>query len=215
MIKVDIYDTITPLLQQMIGRTRGLAQESLQVAGAHVAREARSSMNKMGHHWFNDVINGQYTIWSDENAMKILGKRISHSRGGGLNPSSMDSLIGFYLAPKSLTVVIGGAHPRFRPIAYKDGLPNGYYGKTLSAVGSKGRAILHKLNTGEITSEHPYAGGKTPIPGAIYEKDRNFMEKGYSLAKGAIERSLTDRFEKSFRVAVNRVDVDGIRRKYG
>ncbi len=41
------------------------------------------------------------------------------------------------------------------------------------------------------------------------------MEKGYSLAKGAIERSLTDRFEKSFRVAVNRVDVDGIRRKYG
>ncbi len=215
MIKLTIHDSLSPLLDQMVIRSYGLAQQSLQQAGAKVAYAARAEMNKMGSHWFNDVVNGEYEIWRDRAAMKILGKRISHTSGGGMSPPSMANLIGFYLSPHSLTVTVGGGHPTFRPIAFKDGLPNGYYGNSIGSVGSKGRAILHKLNTGEVTSENPYAKSGTPIKDAKYVQNRHFMERGFAMARGEIDRIFAENYEKTFMTAMNNVHVTPIVRSVG
>lgn len=218
MIKISIFDTITPLLAEMQGRTHGMAQESLQVAGSKVAAHARKSMSNFKHHWLNAVINGKYVEWESATGVKELGIRISHTQEGNgrgnlgavMNPKSMQSLVGFYLAPHSLTVVVGGGHPKFRPMAFKHGLPNGYYGEAQPAVGKKGRAILHKMNTGEVTSENPYSGTEKAD---IDYTPRPFMDLGLVMARGDISRSLTDRFEKSFKIAMNEVEVTGIWRK--
>ncbi len=218
MITVSIYDTITPLLAEMRGRTLGMAQESLQVAGSKVAEHSKKAMRNFKHHWFNAVIDGKYVEWESKTGVKELGVRISHTQAGsnswdslglGMAPRSMDSLIGFYLAPHSLTVTIGGGHPTFRPRAFKDGLVSGYTGKTVKAVGSQGRAILHKMNTGEVTDEHPYYGGEHEF------KPRPFLDQGFALAQTDINTALTDRFEETFKVAINRVEVTGKWRKYG
>ncbi len=211
MIRVVVSDALTPLLTELKGRTQGLAQEALQIAGSKVAAAARSELEKMGTHWFNDVINGEYTIWRDPAKTKQLGARISHSEGGAMSPSNVSSLIQFYLAPHSLTVTVGGAHPAFRPIVFKDGLPSGYMGK-VGSVGKIGRSIIHKLNTGDVTSEHPYYGGETPIEGAQYVKDRFFMERGFAIATKGVYDAFGGRFEESFNMTVDNIDVTPIRR---
>ncbi len=211
MIHVEISDTLTPLLEELKGRTHGLAQQALQIAGSKVAKAARTEMEKMGTHWFNDVINGEYTIWRNPSAIKQLGARISHTDGGGMSPANVSSQIHFYLAPHALTVVVGGAHPTFRPVIFKEGLPSGYMG-TIGKVGTEGRAIIHKLNTGEIVDEHPYAGGNTPIPDAQYVKGRYFMERGFAIATKDVYDAFGDRFEKEFAMTVNGIDMTPIKR---
>ncbi len=217
MIKVEIYDTLIPMLEEMSKRSLGLVAESLQVSGSKIAKYARIEMNKQKHHWFNAFIDGKYKIWESTTASKRFGFMMSHKQGGLHEPGRISRMVSFYLSPNQLTITVGGTHPYFKPRQYKDGIHVGYYGDAVKAVGVKGRAIIHKLNTGDVSSEHPYYGGgdNTMIQNANYVKGRHFMEKGFAAARGDIDKSLGKRFEKSFGVAVNRIDVKGVKRKFG
>jgi len=215
MIKVVIYDNLIPLLDEMAKRSVGLVSESLQVAGSQIALNARAEMDKLSHHWFNAFIDGKYKIWEDPSASKQLGLRVAHTSKGLRGGKSMSNMLSFYLSPNGLTVTVGGTHPYFVPKAFKDGIHVGDYGEPVKAVGTKGRAIIHKLNTGEITPEHPYSAKSWQFSGHApnFVKNRHFMEKGFGLARSSIDKSLGERFEKSFRVVVNRIDVKGVKRR--
>ncbi len=213
MIKVEIYDTLIPLIDEMAKRGLGLMSESLQVAGSQIAKEARASMYRQRHNWFNAFIDGKYKVWKELSGAKQLGLMMSHKNQGQHQPGSIGNMLSFYLSPSGLSVTVGGAHPRFQPRAYKDGIHIGNYGKPIAAVGKRGRAIIHKLNTGELNSDHPYSKKSWErFEGAKY-KGRHFMDVGFREARKQIDKSIGARFEKSFKVAVNRVEVKGIHRK--
>ncbi len=211
MIKVEITDNLTPLLDELENRIHGLVGEALQVAGSKIASASRQKMQAMSHHWFNAVVNGKYQEWYNPAATKELGARISHTDAGSISPASMASQISFYLSKKGTTVTIGGAHPRFTPIRFKHGIAVGTYGKSNPPVGSKGRAILHKLNTGEVTSENPYYG--TEKQNLAY-KSRHFMEAGYREALPAASEAFTNRFKEVFQITVEGLDVLSRKRRY-
>jgi len=206
MIKIQVCDAITPMMIELEKRTLGFAQEALQVAGAHVAKAARTEMRKMTTDWINWVSRGKYRFAKSSGAItKELGQRISHTTGRIENPSSVANMIDFYLGDKSLTVVVGGAHPRFAPKVFDKGVVVGHKSKQ-SSVSVKTRAIIHKLNTGEVTSEHPYSRD-TAVPNANYVKNRHFMERGYTMAAGAVGESMKKRFADSFLEAANTIDM--------
>ena len=213
MIKVEIYDRLIPMLEQMKTRSLGLVAESLQVSGALVAKHARAEMLKMSTHWHNAFIDGEYKEWRDPAKAKRLGIMMSHKQPGKHAPGSIHRMISFYLSPNQRTVTIGGTHPYFVPVSYKDGIRVGTYGEAVKAVGYYGRAIIHKLNTGQVTSEHPYSGTERASRGFV--KNRNFMEAGFAAARGDIDKSLGERFERGFTVAVNNLNVKPIKRKLG
>lgn len=211
MTKITIYDNTIPLLDEMLGRSYGLAQESLSVAGIAVMKNARNEMKRYRHHWSHELKNGKRWIFNNKNEYYELGARISHSSGSKDNPDSMSSMISSYLAPKSLTVVIGGSHPTFAPRKFKDGLVTGTM-SPVKGVGSKGRAILHKLNTGEVSDEHPYSKISSSINKPFENRDRKyikrpFMDRAWNNSQSHINDKLKTRYENSFYRVFNNIKI--------
>jgi len=206
-MKIHISDSLTPALTKLLTLSMGWAQEGLQVAGAKTAQAARSEMRKMSTQWFKWVNeNGTYRFGKAGVASQELGRMMSHSTGRPMKPYSISAMIKFYLPDNSLTVVVGGAMPRFRPKRFEKGVAVGRL-STVSPVSVKTRAILHKLNTGEVTSEHPYSV-KTAVKNATYVKNRRFMEKGYAVAKPGIRKSIEDRYAEGFTEAFTHIKVN-------
>ena len=215
MIKLTYYDHFTPLIQELIGRDIGLAKESLNVGGSIIAGAARQKMESYTHPWQQSIKNGKRTIWKDDTDSRTLGSRTSHSTGIDGNPKNMSSQIHFVLAKNSPSVSIGGAHKDYRAPIYRDGILEGYM-PVVKAVGSKGRAILHKLNTGELNEDHPYRKRKTGFESSEPDyKGRGFMEYALSSTKGAVDAALAKRSGKSFKSAVNNTRTDAKVRQYG
>ncbi|MBW1803362.1 MAG: hypothetical protein JRJ85_21860 [Deltaproteobacteria bacterium] len=217
MTRITIYDNTIPLLDEMLGRSYGLAQESLSVAGSQVQKNARKAMKRYTHHWSHKINkNGKRWIFEDKSSIYELGARISHKSGSASSPKSMSSLISSYLAPHSLTVTVGGAHPNFRPRKFKDGMINGTM-STVKGVGTKGRAILHKLNTGEVSDEHPYSKVSSSFEHPFENKDRKykarpFMDIAWMESQGVINDKLKKRYENSFYRVMNDVKVKTVKR---
>ena len=217
MTRITIYDNTIPLLDEMLGRSYGLAQESLSVSGSQVQKNARNAMKRFKHHWSHKIKDGKRWIFEDKSKVYELGARISHSSGSAENPKSMSSMISSYLAPHSLTVTVGGAHPTFRPRRFKDGIVNGSM-SSVKGVGTKGRAILHKLNTGEISDEHPYSKVSATDGKPFENKDRkykarHFMDIAWLESQGVINDKLSARYKNSFYRVMNSVAVKTVVRK--
>jgi len=203
---LSIYDGTTPLLDEILKLSYGVALESLSVAGSILRDNARKSMKSKSHHWVSDYATGKRVIKKDLSSFKELGIRISSS-GTAANPASMSSMLTSFLMPKSLTVVIGGKHPSATLTKYTDGKPSGSI--RVKGVGKATHAILHKLNFGERNEHHSWNGNKDSMKRFRDAKyvGYHFMEDGYSAAKSGIEDALTKRYEKLLHKAVNRADV--------
>jgi len=127
----------------------------------------------------------------------------------------MASQIHFIVAKGSPSVSIGGGHKDVRPDEYTDGIKTGTR-PLVKAVGSKGRAILHKLNTGEVTNEHPYSKKTKGYESTeMSYKGRHFMEDALSQTKGAVDDAIAKRYGRSFRSAINNINTSPIVRNYG
>jgi len=212
MIKLTYYDHFTPLLQELANRSYGLTKEALSVGGSIIAKAARSKMMSHRHRWQQEVVDGKRNIYKADSASRVLGSRTSHSTGAVGDPANMASQIHFVVAKISPSVSVGGAHKDYRPEIYEDGVLKGHRG-VVKAVGSKGRAILHKLNTGEVSSDHPYSK-KSMFPAAKH-RGRHFMEDALASTKGAVDAAIEKRYGKSFTSAVNNINTKAKVRHYG
>lgn len=214
-VKIEIYDATTPLLEKIALLSRGVALESLSVAGSKIQKAARSALRSHSHNWFQYVRDGKVIIKKEENALRELGLRMSHSSGDAANPSSMANFITSYLNEKSLLVVVGGRHKSLTPTKFDNGEAVGKMGR-VSGVSKQSQAILHKLNTGERTItdksgniQHTWDGQTKSMrrfQNAKY-KGRRFMEAGYSSSASSVVDSMTKRYELLLGKAVNRATI--------
>jgi len=211
-IKVTLYDAMTPLLDELIARDVGLAQEALQAGGSKVMIATRRKMKSMGTYWHQSFKGGKRKVYKNTNVGRILGSRSDQSDGSVMRPPNIANLIHFYLSKGSRSVIVGGAHPRFQPKQYKYGRVIGNEGKAMGSVGSESRSILHKLNTGEVTGDHPYKDDKWGLNNR-FVKGRRFMEKGFVQALPGAISSIEKRYHESFRVAVNNMPIKSVVRK--
>jgi hypothetical protein len=103
----------------------------------------------------------------------------------------MANFITSYLMPKSGTVVVGGKHPSFSPMKFRDGKFVGYMGR-VQGVGKQSHAILHKLNTGEKNShyEEGLIDNKNPTK-------YGFMDEGFRRARPKIREIMTTQMEQT------------------
>jgi len=213
MIRLEILDGTTPMLEKILELSYGMALESLSVAGSHVQKAARKSMRQQSHNWNQDFINGKRRIYKTARQPRELGLRMSMKRAGLANPRSMSNFIKWYLMEKHLTVVIGGRHPSFTPIKREGGQVKGYM-KRISATSKASHAILEKLNSGELNEN--YDRKSMPrFKGAEYVKNRNFMDKGANAAKGAVLDAMTRRYESLLHKAVNNANIRVVKRGVG
>ena len=211
-IKVAIFDKSIPMLDFIAERHFGLARESLSVAGAKIRDAQQKAIRQFSHHWHNErTANGKRRIYYSKKKKRTLGKAIASSK---FKHDNIADIMSFWLpnSEKSLTAVIGGSHNTFTPIKYVDGENVGYM-KKVKKRGTEIRAIYHKLGTGEVTDEHPYKkrGTKKRFEDAEYVA-RQFQNKGISMAKNELKKSLTKRYVKVLPRVANRANIKPVMR---
>jgi len=215
-IRLEITDGLNPILDKIAALSRGVALESLSVAGSKIQKGARDSFKReVGHHWRQEIIDeatkkrvlGKRKIIYDTRTMKLMGVRISYETGKLAKTPSMFNFISSYLMEKSMVVVIGGKNPGFYPARYENGEFVGNL-KWQPGTSKASHAILHKLNFGEQNAEHRWDEGRKSI--SQFEgrwKKRNFMSKGYFSAVPAINEALNSRLLKLLDKSIKRVEI--------
>ena len=202
---------MTTMLDELVARDVGFAKEALQKGSSQVAAGVRKSMLSMSHNMHYRNVNGKRKMY--KGSSRVLGTRSDPKTGAILDPNNMSSQIHFYVPEgESRTAVVGGAHKGFQPVEYKFGKIAGNYGDYQEAVGTRGRAILHKLNTGEISSEHPYSGDSW-WDNFNFVKNRNFYAKGFNNSIGAANRSIEKTYGESFNKTIANLPIKPIKRK--
>lgn len=208
-IKVTYFDALDPMLGELVTRNEGFVKEGLQKSSSIIADGIKSKMGSFMTYF--SYRKGKYgkkpKFFYDPKNAKKLGTRRDPYTGRVISPASMDSQVHFYV-PKgdSGTAVIGGSHKEFQPRAYDMGIDTGAYGKPQKAVGSKGRAILHKLNTGEVTAENPHYGDGF-MEHMNFVKNRNFYEKGFGSTKSAADQKIAKVYQHGFTKTIDNIEV--------
>lgn len=220
-IRIDFMDKTISMLDFIGERSYGLARESLSVTGAIVQKKAKTTMRSYTTYWHSSkaIPKGAKkvgAIYGNENRFayktdeaRPLGTMTNHKTDEVITNNDVANVISSYLSPRGgLSVTIGGAHKSFKPIKYENGVRVGTL-KEVKARGSITRAIFHKLETGEITKEHPYYNRRDAEidshTGKIsfeYEtnhgryKARPFMADARRLAKPVLIEKLTKRYNQ-------------------
>lgn len=211
-IRLEIYDGLNPILDEIARVSRGVALESLSVAGSKIRDNSRAELIRSDrHHWFQTrgggkALSGRRIVY-DQTKSKEFGARVSHDTFDSANPGSMANFITSFLMEKHLTVVVGGRHGKETPNSYRGGEVVGKE-KPIGPITKEAHAILHKLNFGEKNEFHRWKEGKASIDAFNNKwKGRGFMAKGYSIAVPSINEALTSRLLKSLGGAINKIEI--------
>jgi hypothetical protein len=235
-IRMEIFDGVTPMLDVIASTSYTLAREALTKTGLDTKDEVKNAIRHYKHNWHHAVIarnqipkgatgvksgNRNKTplnkntksryIWKDMGKVRTLGTMTSHGSASGSMVDNVGDMITSYISPKGgLSVTVGGSHKRAIIKKYKDGEENGDYGE-VHAVSAETKAIFHKLNTGQISKDHPYytrvgkSGYETRH--TMYDKTRNFFDLGRSFAKAEVERKLTKYYSQVLPRVVNNKNI--------
>ena len=199
--RIEIFDGTIPLLDKIGELAPNVALESLSIAGDIMRKNARNEMKRSRTNWYKSYEDGKRKIWRDTSATKELGTRLASS------PDSMSNFITSYIGAASMTVVIGGRHPRSKQFKRRNGEIVGSY--NLQAVSKSSHAILHKLNFGEQNDYYKRSVRPNSIKGfenAKY-KDQQFMQKAYFSSRARIEDVMTIRLARILEQSISRVNV--------
>ncbi len=203
-VKITVRDSVLPMLDYMIEKTPLFAREALSKGGAKLQKRIRSEMAREQTQWHQDVVGGKRRIYK-LNPHQI-GITMSHETGRTHPLKNMSRLINSYISPNNpYFVAVGGAHPTFYPLKIRDGKVVGSMGR-VKGVSKTGAAILHKLNTGEVTPEHPYYN-RSWIPNANYPH-RGFYERAWGSVRGQVEDTIIKSFTRSVLRTMNQMQFE-------
>lgn len=141
-----------------------------------------------------------------------LGKRISHvNKSNTDSPPSMENFITSNLMPNRMMMVVGGKHSTLHPKIRRDGRVE-KNAETVKPVSKFSYAILQKLNSGDASSPIYQKIYKNKVEEKAFKntnfRKQNFIEKGYSNAKGEVEDIMTRKLEQMIHKQINRAEVE-------
>ncbi len=172
-----------------------VAMEQMSKAGMAVAFAMRSSMEQIPAHSVTRVGKGG-KAYLEKGSSLPLGVRQSLQRDQEeSSPSSMSSFINSFLMEKHGTLVVGGAHPGFRPTLRDKGKVVGK-GGYVKGVSQKTVAILHRMDTGEENQYYPQDSKLAEI-----DHGYGFMNQGKARSAGKVRALLTEGFFRVYRSA--------------
>ena len=213
-IRLEVYDGLNPILDAMANVSRGVALESLSVAGNYIRNNARNELlTAERHNWFqriaqdkkSGVLGGRQIVY-DASRDREFGSRMSYETGGNARPGSMANFITSFLMDNHMLMVVGGKHGRSKQTKYREGKAVGSF--SLGSVTKQSHAILHKLNFGEQNEHHRWKEGSRSIKQFEGKwQARRFMEKGYRGAVPAINNAMNSRLLSLLGGAINNIEI--------
>ena len=216
-IKITVSDGLTPMLDEIFKLNYGYGLQTLDYAGMKIQKKTRDSMSNQMNNWFQiykEVKQGKNKGKTTRRIVQLknyhqLGDRTSHQNlGGKASPSSMKNFVTSYMMPKAMTVIVGGKHPSFTPIKYRDGKVVGTL-KRVNAVSDSTHALLRKLNNGNMNEEYKSLHRKKSMKrfGAnpAY-KNNGFYEKGRNASMGQVRDIMTSKMEALLQKAYYRAN---------
>jgi len=214
-IKITIFDGAIPMLDKIASISYGLGLDALDQAGIELRNQTRRAFSMSGSHNWTAKIgkNGKRTIV--KSGRQVFGKRLSHKTTKDFSPNNMKSFITSYLMERSLTMVVAGNHPNFRPKMRRNGKVVGSLRK-VSGVTESTSAILQKLNDGGSTNEaydKLTRSGKSMrgFKDAKY-RPRRFIQKGRAMAMPKVRHIMTSKLEMLIAKQVNRTTIRAVER---
>ena len=205
LVNDEIYSSFRVLLFV----SREVAMQQMSKSGNAVREGMRNALKSNGSNYVTRVgANGPYL----ERVIggRQYGLRESHTQDlQNSNPPSMANMITSFLMEKSQTLVVGGMNPRFRPLLRQDGKVVGT-GATVSAVGARTAAILHRMDTGEELADYPTRSMLTENA-----EPRNFMLTGIRSANGKVREYLNRGYTEAVKKTVNNTEIKVIKRVIG
>ncbi len=199
---IRFEDEILGTFQELENMSYQVAMEQMSKSGMVMAFAMRDAMTSMSSYSVTRVSKGG-KAYLERSAPLPLGTRQSMQRDNDpTRPASMSNLINSFLMEKHGTLVVGGAHPGFRPVLRKDGKVVGK-GRYVHGVSQKSVSILHRMDTGE---ENQYYDKSTQL-GDVPPGGYGFMNKGKTAAMGKVRALLTEGFFRVYRQAEKKVKV--------
>lgn len=177
--------------------SREVMMQQMSKAGNEVRKNTRSSMKSHGSFYITRV--GKHGAYLQKTSGRQFGLRESHKVDGeASSPNSVASMIDSFLMVKSETLVVGGMHPKFRPVLREDGEVKGL-GDPVSAVGARTAAILHRMDTGKELPDYP-------VGSRLYDEieGRQFMKHGINRSMGEVQTILEAGYVNVSERAVNK-----------
>ena len=201
-----------------IGAISKLAMiEQSSKAGNKTRLAVRRAFIASSTQWTQKYVEGRRVLEKRSNYNHVLGKRIAHRSGGGVdNPANMANFITSFTHQTTGTTVVGGTHPAHRPIEIKDGKVKGRL-KRQPGISKQTIAILEKLNygasrdtQGRFSDKLRWHDGKDSMFDEKLWKPRHFFEKGWNIAKGEVIADMTTRLAEMIGKQANNTDLSKV-----
>jgi hypothetical protein len=207
-----------------IGVISKLAMIEQSSKGGDKTRKAvRRAFVASSTQWVQEYKNGRRILKKRPNYNSILGKRIAHRNGGGLdNPANMANFIMSFTHKTTGTTVVGGTSPAHRPVKIENGKVVGRVGRQ-AGVSKQTIAILEKLNYGARAGRYgktDYLRWRTASGGqsskSIKEfdntwKPRHFFEKGWNMVSGEVISDMTTELARLIGDRANNTDLSKVK----
>ncbi len=221
--RLEFKDGATDIFAKIATISNGLVKEGLQIEASTIAKVYKrviKSQEKSEWSSFKGKKGRRLTVAERK---KRFGAKHSRKTGEPIQGNLSDH-VKFYV-PKDINklyAVIGGGHPTFYPIKYKDGVPVGYMGR-ITATTQETLDILDGINDGKVITVTPKMrkylsttvgldyGGIRADTKKLVVKPRHFAETARSRgARGAVY-SIAQRYERNFPKAVANIEVKEVK----
>lgn len=230
--RLEFIDGETNIFAKLATINLGVVKEGLQIEGSKIAKVYQQEIRATEKSEWSSVSRDKKRRLTLEEKKAEFGAKHSKSTGLPIPPtkrgeSSIADHVKFFAPPEleKLYVVIAGGHKGFRPIAYKDGIQVGYFGKYQGATSQATLEILDGLNDGrtiKVTDKMRdflnmtlgiSGGGIKKSTKTLHIKPRHFAEKARVKGASMAIDSLTRRYNKHFPMAVANIKVREVKVK--
>jgi len=203
-VTITINDEIGRLFANLRSINREVAYQQLSSAGSSVKDAMRAALRATSPAKSITRVSADGKAYLDRlEAGREYGLRESMvSDGKDSNPKSMSNFINSFLAEKSGTLIVGGAHPDFYPIIRRDGKVTGTLGR-VKGVGTRTIAILQRMDDGSIGKDYD---NNSRLSNKITES--HYSDRGISASLGKVKEYLDKGWADVMGRAINNTKVE-------
>lgn len=192
--------------------------EQSSKSGDKTRKAVRRAFISSHTQWTQKYVNGRRILQKRENYNSVLGKRIAHRNGGGIDdPANMANLIMSFTHKTTGTTVVGGTSPANSPVKIENGKVTGRLPRQ-AGISKQTIAILEKLNygasrnsQGRFSDKLAWRDGTKSMFSEETWKPRHFFEKGWNMVSGEVISDMTTELARLIGERANNTDLSKVR----